>query len=66
MMECKGCGIELSEYCSDCIEKMLSEGIAKLEEERHKKAKKGFVVYEGDPMYEAILARRDLDARKIT
>jgi len=27
--------------------------------------KRGFVVYEGDPMYEAILARRDLDSRKL-
>ena len=64
-MECKGCGQELDEYCSVCQEKMLSEAFAKAHKERQKKGRKGIIVFEDDPMYQAILARRDIEARTI-
>ena len=65
IMNCKECGKELDEYCLDCQEGMISDAIAKATKERRKKGKKGIIVFQGDPMYEAILARRDLEARTI-
>ena len=65
MALCKRCSKELGSYCSDCVEHLINEGITKLEEERKKKSLKGIVVFKGDPMYEAIMARRDLESRRI-
>ena len=64
-MKCKNCGCELSDLCGECIGTMLSEAIKKAQEEKNKNARKGIIVYQDDPMYEAILARRDLDSRKL-
>ena len=64
-MKCRECGCELSELCPDCEEKLLSEAISKLNKEKQKNARKGIVVFEDDPMYKAILERRDLEARQI-
>ena len=64
-MKCKGCGEELDEYCMDCQEKMFSEAIARASKERQKKGNRGVIVWNDDPMYEAILARRDIEARTI-
>lgn len=66
-MKCKRCGEELlEEYCLECQDKMISEAFAKVARERQKKGRKGIIVFQDDPMYETILARRDLEARKIT
>lgn len=53
-MNCKRCGVELDNYCLDCLEKMMNEAIAKATKERQKKGKRGLIVYEDDPMYEEI------------
>jgi len=66
MRFCKKCGIELSEYCEDCVGELLSKAIEKANKEKQKNAKKGVIVYDDDPMYKAIMERRDLEARKLT
>ena len=64
-MKCKGCGETLDDYCLDCQKEMLDKAFAKAWQARRKKGRGGIVLFEDDPMYTAVLARRDLEARTL-
>jgi hypothetical protein len=64
-MKCKRCGEKLDDYCPNCQEVMFQEAITEVIKRRREKSRKGIIVFEDDPMYKAILERRDLDARTL-